>query len=126
MASYTLLQNIQQGVPSGNYDGSSESFFSNPVFSNGYYLGYAGVQLLEIRIENFFGRVIIQGTLASVPITAPWVNLMSFDYNDSSLNTLTASQYVLGEYVYLRAHVVEFISGKIDYLTTTYEVRDDY
>lgn len=126
MATTTLLQNIQQGVPSGNYDGSSTSFFSDAGRSNSFYLGYAGLQLLEIRIENFQGRVIIQGTLGSLPLTAPWADLMSFDYTDSSLNTLTASQYVLGEYVYIRAHVVDFQSGKIDYLTSTFEVREDY
>ena len=126
MATKTLLQNIQQGVPSGNYDGSSESFFSDPVQANGYYLGYAGIQQVELRIENFYGRVIIQGTLGSIPLTAAWVNLTSFDYNDSTLNTLTASQYVLGEYVYLRVQVVEFQAGQIHYLNTTYEVREDY
>lgn len=126
MATITILQNIEQGVPSGNYDGSSETFFSDPTRANGYYLGYAGVQQIELRIENFYGRVIIQGTLGTVPLTAAWVNLTSFDYNDSTLNTLTASQYVLGEYLYLRAQVVEFQSGKIDYLSNTYEVREDY
>ena len=55
-----------------------------------------------------------------------WVDLTSFDYNDSSLNTLTASQIVLGEYVFMRALVTEFESGKIDYLNTTFEVREDY
>ena len=126
MATTTLLQNIQQGVPSGNYDGSSSSFYGNAGRCNGFYLGYSGVQQVEIRIENFYGRVIIQGTLGSVPLTAAWVDLTSFDYNDSSLNTLTASQIVLGEYVFMRALVTEFESGKIDYLNTTFEIREDY
>jgi hypothetical protein len=122
----TLLQNIQNGVPSGNYDGSSQDFYSDAGKGNGYYQGYQPLQQVEIRVENFQGTVTLQGTLDAIPLASIWVDLGVIDLNDSSLNTLTTSIILLGSYTWIRAHVTDFQAGKIDYLTSVYEVRFDY
>ena len=126
MATTILLQNIENGVPSGNYDGSSQEFYSDAGKGNGYYQGYEALQTIEMRVENFQGTVIIQGTLGAIPLASAWVDLGSIDLNDSSLNTLTTSFIILGEYTWIRAHMIDFQAGKVDYLTSTYEVRFDY
>lgn len=126
MTTITLLQNIQNGVPSGNYDGSSQEFYSDAGKGNGYYQGYQPLQQVEIRVENFQGTVTLQGTLDAIPLASIWVDLGVIDLNDSSLNTLTTSIILLGSYTWIRAHVTDFQAGKIDYLTSVYEVRFDY
>lgn len=126
MTTITLLQNIQNGVPSGNYDGSSQDFYSDAGKGNGYYQGYQPLQQVEIRVENFQGAVTLQGTLDAIPLASIWVDLGAIDLNDSSLNTLTTSIILLGSYTWIRAHVTDFQAGKIDYLTSVYEVRFDY
>lgn len=126
MTTITLLQNIQNGVPSGNYDGSSQDFYSDAGKGNGYYQGYQPLQQVEIRVENFQGTVTLQGTLDAIPLASIWVDLGAIDLNDSSLNTLTTSIILLGSYTWIRAHVTDFQAGKIDYLTSVYEVRFDY
>ena len=126
MTTITLLQNIQNGVPSGNYDGSSQDFYSDAGKGNGYYQGYQPLQQVEIRVENFQGTVTLQGTLDAIPLASIWVDLGVIDLNDSSLNTLTTSIILLGSYTWIRAHVTDFQAGKIDYLTSVYEVRFDY
>lgn len=126
VATTILLQNLQNGVPNGNYDGSSLEFYSDAGKGNGYYQGYEAVQTIEMRVENFQGTVFIQGTLGAIPLASAWVDLGSIDLNDSTLNTLTTSFLIFGEYTWIRAHMVDFQAGKVDYLTSTYQVRFDY
>ena len=126
MATIKLLNNVEQGVPSGNYDGSSQAFYADAEPGNSYYYGYEPVTTVEIRVENFYGRITIQGTLGSIPLESAFVDLATFDAEDSTLQTFTQSQEIIGEYTFLRAYVEEFQSGIIHYVTAESVIRWDY
>jgi hypothetical protein len=46
----TMLDNVEYGSASGNYDGSSQLFYSNAVPAANYYAGYGSIQ--TIRYES--------------------------------------------------------------------------
>ena len=52
-ATVTLLENIVEGIPSGNYDGSSLDFSSDPVEAAGYYQGFGNITFYKFIIKNF-------------------------------------------------------------------------
>lgn len=116
----TLLQNVEQGVPSGNYDGSSLDFASDAAAGPGYYQGNAGTQTVAVRVANFDGVVQLQGTLDCLPgDTTNWVSLAEFDTSDSAAS-YTELVTVTGQFVWIRARVLNFLDGTIESVTSTY------
>lgn len=115
----TLLINTIHGQASGNYDGSSLDFDSDPVQAADYYQGQGSIQTFTITVTGFVGRIHIEGTLQDDPAQAAWFEL--FEYGDLiAPRTETHTQTVTGNFVWLRANVVDFDAGTINSLTVTY------
>ena len=119
-----LLENIVEGVPSGNYDGSSTEWFSDAVQAADYYRGRGGIQTFLIRVRQFTGDIILEATLDTDPDTASWFAIYTYgpyieitDYHPVT---------VFGNFVWLRAHVMDFgnfLPGEpsyIDLVSVTY------
>lgn len=113
----TFLSNITQGVPSGNYDGSSLDFDSDAVQGPGYYFGHSGQQTLTFALSGFSGALLIQGTLDSDAGRANWVDL--YDFEDAAITTVFTVD-VTGKFVWLRCRVSAFTDGTIDQVTVAY------
>ena len=113
-----LLPLTVNGVPSGNYDGSSLAFDSDPVRAANYYGGQGSIQTATIRTEGFQGNVVIQATLNDQPsIQAAWFDVDTLD--SPSPSSSIDGRTVIGSFTFMRARVSDFEAGSIS-ITLTY------
>jgi len=114
----TLVNAVEYGVPSGNYDGSSAYFFSDAAQAVGFYQGQGSVQTVLINVANFTGSVITQATLGNNPESAAWFDV---DIYEPGINTTQIhSVSALGNFVWIRVKIQDFESGTINSVTLTY------
>ena len=114
-----LLENVVEGVPSGNYDGSSQDWASDAVPAANYYRGRGSVQTFLIRVSGFVGTIRLEASLDSLSDSATWFEIYEFgpyvvpitDYHPASIT---------GNFVWLRARVEDFETGTIDLVSVTY------
>jgi hypothetical protein len=111
----TLLSNVVHGTPSGNYDGSSQDWFSTTVKAADYYRGRGGIQTFNFNVSGFDERIVIEATLDMDPDSAAWFDVLDFD--DVSVQR---SESVVGNFTWLRARIQNFDSGIINSITVTY------
>lgn len=115
----TILNNIEFGVPSGNYDGSSQDWYSDSVQAANYYRGRGGLQTLTFRVQDFVGIIKVEATLDSVAETANWFQI--FQYGDPVIPmTDHHPQTITGNFVWIRLNIVGFDDGLIEYVTISY------
>lgn len=118
-----LVPETEHGVPSGNYDGSSQDFIADPVKAANYYRGRGGLQTVIFRVTSFTGGITIQATLDNDPLAARWIDV--FDFGDSSTisdgsTTDVFPTNILGNFSWMRAKVHNFTTGTIDLVTASY------
>ena len=107
-----LLPLTVNGTPSGNYDGSSLDFISDPVRAANYYGGQGSIQTVTIRTEGFTGNVSIQATLNDQPsIQAAWFEVDTFA--SPSPSSAIDGRTITGNFTFMRAVVTNFESGSI-------------
>ena len=124
--SLTLIPETEYGVPSGNYDGSSETSFSGDRQKGvGYYKRSGSTQTVRFRTDDFAGVITIQGSLDTDPTAdTEWFDLYTFP-GDSAQDGSTAisadfSTSLTGNFAWLRASVSAFTGGTITSVTLTY------
>jgi hypothetical protein len=115
----TLLNNVVYGQASGNYDGSSLLFYSDPVPAANYYGGQGSVQTITYRLNEVQANISIQATLNDLPEQAQWFDLHSFN-DGSTVHTGIYSTNLNGNFVWLRARVEFFEGGTIESITANY------
>jgi hypothetical protein len=115
-----LLPTTSYGVPSGNYDGSSQDFSGVEQKAANYYGGFGSLQTVAFFLTNFEGRIRIEATLESVPSSdLDWFDVSEFD-STSSQTTENFSRNITGNFTWLRARVEDFEHGTINKLTVSY------
>jgi hypothetical protein len=114
----TMLSNVVFGQASGNYDGSSQLFYSNAVPAANYYGGNGSIQTLFYNLSNFVGVITIQATLNDLPEQAQWIDISERGDGVNPDSGLTSAT-VTGNFSWLRARVDGFDGGTI---TGVYEV----
>ena len=115
-----LLPTTSYGTPSGNYDGSSQDFDGVRQQAANYYGGFGGLQTVAIFLTGFQGRIRIQASLDSDPITdAQWFRVYDFD-STSSATTNNFSVNITGNFTWIRANVVDFDAGTISKIMLSY------
>lgn len=117
---YTILGQTVFGTPSGNYDGSSLDWASDPVQAADYYRGRgSSTQTVTFSLTGFVGRIILEATLDSEPTGATWFE--TFDIGDPVVPlTDYHPQTVSGNFVWMRVRVELFDAGTINYINITY------
>lgn len=115
----TILGSTVYGTPSGNYDGSSQDWASDPQEAANYYRGRGGLQTVLINITNFVGEIVVEATLDSVAETAVWFETYTYG-NPVSPTTDIHPVNIPGNFVWIRARVVGFDSGTINSVTVSY------
>lgn len=118
-----LVPLTEHGVPSGNYDGSSQDFAADPQRAANYYRGRGGLQTIRFAVSNFIGAIAIEATLDADPLAARW--FVTYQYGDDSADmdgstTETFATNVVGNFTWLRANVTNFQYGTIDLVTASY------
>jgi len=115
ITSYTqesLLPLTTYGVPSGNYDGSSQDWVSDSVIGANYYGGYRSTQTILITLNSFVGKITLQTTLNSPEYDADWADITTYNY-DTTAVTEVITNTVIGNFVFLRARIEGFDNGTI-------------
>lgn len=114
----TILPTTVHGQPSGNYDGSSQDWYSDAAQAAEYYRGRGSLQTVTFSLDQFVGQIVLQATLDTVPETAAWFDVFEIggvvpltDYHPES---------VLGNFVWMRVNVRLFESGTINFVNITY------
>ena len=87
MTTKTILATTVYGEPSGNYDGSSQDWSSDPVTAANYYRGRGGVQTITFSVAGFEGNMILEACLDEDPAEANWFE--TYIYGDGSTIPLT-------------------------------------
>ena len=114
-----ILTATVHGQPSGNYDGSSQDWFSDPVQAAEYYRGRGGLQTVTFSLNQFVGRIVLQATLDTEPEGASWFNIYTIG---DAVTPLTDyhPESILGNFVWIRANIQLFEAGTINFITVTY------
>jgi len=115
----TILDITVYGEASGNYDGSSQDFYSDAVRAANYYGGQGAIQTAAIRVTNFVGTITLQATLADQLGQAAWFDVA--EYGDAS--SAITDYYpitVTGNFTFMRARITGFDAGTINFITLTY------
>lgn len=119
MTTETILTTTVHGEPSGNYDGSSLDWYSDPVQAANYYRGRGSLQTVIIQTTGFLGRIVIEATLDTLTDTATWFSTYEFD-SGISPRTDYHPATILGNFVWLRARIENFDAGTINSITVSY------
>lgn len=123
----TIIPLTVVGVPSGNYDGSSQDWYSDPVKAANYYKGHGFIQTIWFNVTDFSGIITIQATLDRDPgnvndtayaTSSSWFTVTEF--GDSSIITDYRPIAVPGNFTWLRARIQNFDSGTINRVHVTY------
>lgn len=115
-----LLPTTTYGTPSGNYDGSSQDWSGDRQQAANYYGGFGGLQTIAYYLNEFQGRIKIEATLDSDPVTdAAWFKVNEFD-STSTTTTNNFSVNITGNFTWIRANVEDFDAGTITKLYMSY------
>jgi hypothetical protein len=115
----TMLTNVVYGQASGNYDGSSQLFYSNAVPAANYYAGNGSIQTLFYNLDDFVGTITIQATLNDLPEQAQWFDIS--ERGDAiTPDSGQTSATVTGNFSWIRAQVAGFDGGTISSVTLVY------
>ena len=123
----TLIPYTVVGIPSGNYDGSSLDWYSDPIKAANYYKGHGFIQTVWFNVTDFIGVITIQATLDRSPgevndttyaTSSSWFTVTEF--GDSSIITDYRPIVVPGNFTWLRARIQNFDSGQINRVHVTY------
>lgn len=115
----TMLANVVYGQASGNYDGSSQLFYSNAVPAANYYGGLGSVQTLFYNLSAFVGVITIEATLNDLPEQAKWFEISTRGDGVTPDTGLTSST-VTGNFSWIRARVEGFDGGTVVSTTVVY------
>lgn len=115
----TMLENVVYGTASGNYDGSSQLFYSNAVPAANYYNGNGSIQTIYYNLAGVVGIITIQATLNDLPEQAHWVDISERGDGSTPETGLTTST-ITGNFSWLRARVELFDGGTITGVTALY------
>lgn len=118
----TILSGVEFGVPSGNYDGSSQDWYSDAAQAANYYRGRGSLQTVLISVTGFEGMIYIEGTLDTVPdsVDTKWFN--TYTYGDGSSIPLTDYHpaTITGNFTWIRLRIEGFSGGRINAVTISY------
>jgi hypothetical protein len=115
----SILANVVYGSASGNYDGSSQSFYSNAVPAANYYAGNGSVQTIRYEFLGFVGTVTMQATLNDIPDQAHWFDI-SERGDGTTVDTGVTASTVTGNFSWLRARVDAFDAGIIQAVSVSF------
>jgi D-alanyl-D-alanine carboxypeptidase len=115
-----LLDQTVYGSASGNYDGSSQLFYGNPVRAANYYGGQGAIQTATIRITGFVGVITLEATLNDQPsIQAAWSEVGTYG-NGVDPDTDNYPLTITGNFTFMRVRVNGFDAGTINSIILTY------
>ena len=115
-----LLPTTTYGTPSGNYDGSSLDFSGDRQQAANYYGGFGDLQTIAFFLEVFEGRIRLEASLDTDPTQdSQWFEVYDYDTASSQV-TASFAVNITGNFVWMRAHVTDFVAGSVQQLQMSY------
>jgi len=114
----TILGTTVYGTASGNYDGSSLDFVSDGVRAVNYYAGQGPIQTVTVQITEFQGTIKLQTSLNDNLGSAQWFDVDVYECEFA--HTEYRSISLTGNYVWMRAEIVNFSAGTINGIAISY------
>jgi len=115
----TQVDDVTYGTASGNYDGSSQDWFSNAVPAANYYGGQGALQTITYQLQDFVGVITMRATLNDLQDSALWFDIATYG-DGSTADTGTVPVTVMGNFTWIRAEITEFTAGTIQAITVAY------
>lgn len=87
-----------------------------------YYLGNKDLQTVAIKLTQCTGNIVIEASLASSPNQSDWFKVYEYEANNDSSASGNVSLYtnIEGNFVYMRAKIVDFSNGVVNYVKLSY------
>jgi hypothetical protein len=115
----TLVSAVTHGAASGNYDGSSQDWYSDAVPAANYYGGQGALQTATYNLAGFVGVITIEATLNDTKASAPWFSVATYGNGVDPDSGITPTN-IVGNFTWLRVHVTDFEAGTINLITAAY------
>jgi hypothetical protein len=128
MSQTTTLILLPQTTYLNPGNGASYTVTGNSQPAAAYYLGNRDLQTVNISLTQVTGNITIEATLATTPSDTDWFKVYELEANaNAPANTASkiasnASVYtnIEGNFVYLRAKVVDFDYGVVNFVKLSY------
>ena len=124
MSQTTTLILLPQTAYVNPGNGSSYTVVGNAQPAAAYYLAGRDLQTVNLSLTNVTGNIVIQATLSNpATVDNQWFDVYELDANaNSSGNNSNAKVYtnITGNFVYMRAKVVDFQQGVVGYVKLSY------
>lgn len=128
MSQTTTLILLPQTTYLNPGNGAPYTVTGNSQPAAAYYLGNKDLQTVNINATQLTGNIVIEATLASTPGSTDWFKVYELEANASApANSApqlasNASVYtnVEGNFVYLRAKIVDFNNGGVNFIKLSY------
>ncbi len=128
MSQTTTLILLPQTAYVNPGNGAPYTVTGNSQPAAAYYLGNKDLQTVNINLTNCTGNITIEASLATTPGSGDWFKVYELEANaNAAANSApeiasNASMYtnVNGNFVYLRAKVVDFQGGLVNFVKLSY------
>lgn len=126
--STTLILLSQTAWNSNVANGNSYTVTGNSQPAAAYYLGNRDLQTVNINLTNCTGNITLEASLATSPGSGDWFKVYELEANANAPSNSApqiasnASIYtnIEGNFVYLRAKVVDFAGGGVNFVKLSY------
>lgn len=126
--STTLILLSQTAWNSNVANGNSYTVTGNSQPAAAYYLGNRDLQTVNINLTNCTGNITLEASLATSPGSGDWFKVYELEANANAPSNSApqvasnASVYtnIEGNFVYLRAKVVDFAGGAVNFVKLSY------
>lgn len=128
MSQVTILELLPQTAYNGGGTGNIYTVVGNAQPAAAYYLGNQDLQTINIRLSNCSANIVIEASLNSTTANAEWFKVYELVANANAAtgsevyDASNASMYtnLEGNFVYLRAKIVDFAGGVVNFVKLSY------
>lgn len=104
-------------LPQTPYTQADPNVYGDKKEAAGYYIANKNLQTLTWNLTNVTGTVLVQASLATDPQESDWFAVYSLPCNGL---TQTSFYNLTGNFVWIRAAVINFTQGVVQYIKVSY------
>ena len=117
MSQTTTLIMLPQTTYLNPGNGAPYTVTGNTQPAAAYYLGNRDLQTVNISLTQVTGNITIEATLATIPGDTDWFKVYELEASSSNAAVYTNIE---GNFVYLRAKIVDFNNGVLNFVKLSY------
>lgn len=128
MSQVTILELLPQTTYNGGGTANVYTVTGNAQPAAAYYLGNQNLQTVNLKLTNVSANIVIEASLNSNSANAEWFKVYELVANanagtgSETFDASNASIYtnIEGNFVYLRAKIVDFAGGVVNFVKLSY------